>query len=53
MITAASPAFRMPMAQAIQPIPAYCPKAQEGSDVAYKVEIWSNDSGLVYHAEDK
>ncbi|HYX35451.1 MAG TPA: hypothetical protein VE954_20340 [Oligoflexus sp.] len=34
--------------------PSVLPKgAKEGSEVAYKVEIWSNDSGLVYDAQDK
>ncbi len=34
--------------------PSILPKgAQEGSELAYKVEIWGNDSGLVYEAEEK
>ncbi len=33
--------------------PSVLPKnIKEGDDVAYKVEIWSNDSGLVYQAEE-
>ena len=32
--------------------PSILPKgAREGSELAYKVEIWGNDSGLVYDAE--
>ncbi len=27
--------------------------AKEGSDVAYKVEIWGNDSGLVYDVKEE
>lgn len=34
--------------------PSILPKGvKEGSDVAYKVEIWGNDSGLVYDAQEK
>ncbi len=34
--------------------PSVLPKGvKEGSELAYKVEIWSNDSGLVYEAEKK
>lgn len=33
--------------------PSVLPKGvKEGSDLAYKVEIWSNDSGLVYEAKE-
>lgn len=32
--------------------PGVLPKnVKEGSELAYKVEIWGNDSGLVYEAE--
>ena len=34
--------------------PSVLPKdVKEGSQLAYKVEIWSNDSGLVYEAAKK
>ena len=34
--------------------PSILPKgAEEGSELAYKVEIWGNDSGLVYDAQKK
>ncbi len=34
--------------------PGILPKgAEEGSNLAYKVEIWGNDSGLIYETEEK
>ncbi len=34
--------------------PSVLPKGvKEDSELAYKVEIWGNDSGLIYEAEKK
>lgn len=34
--------------------PGYLPKGtEEGDELAYKVEIWGNDSGLAYDLEEE